>query len=68
VASFHFVFCVHDGFPNNKVRTLSDVCAHSTPPPPPFRLLVADADETVTDGFFFSTLFACRLFARALFR
>jgi hypothetical protein len=30
-------------------------------------LLVADADETVTDSFFF-TLFACRLFARALFR
>jgi hypothetical protein len=29
---------------------------------------VADADEAVTDAFFFPTLFACCLFARALFR
>jgi hypothetical protein len=38
VALFHFLFYVHDGFPNRKVRALVDLCAHSTPPlpwPPP---------------------------------
>ena len=55
VALFHFLFYVHDGFPNSKVRALADLCAHSTPPPPP-RLLVADAEETVTGACFFYPL------------
>ena len=35
VALFHFLFYVHDGFPNSKVRALAVLCAHSTPSPLP---------------------------------
>jgi hypothetical protein len=48
VAWFHFLFYVHDGFPNSKVRALAVLYTHSTPLPAP----CGRSDEAVTDAFF----------------
>ena len=51
VALFHFLFYVHDGFPNSKVRAL--LSSARTSHPPPDADADADADEAVTDALFF---------------
>ena len=54
VALFHFLFYVHDGFPNSKVRALLSSARTPHPPtPPPDADADADADEAVTDALFF---------------